>query len=107
MFARVSIYELPGERMDEAVESFRSAFDQIRTLDGFSEGFFFVSPEDDRAKAVTVWETWAAMEASRVTASRLRADAARLVEGSVVSVNDYEIALHVVGDAVDALDASG
>jgi heme-degrading monooxygenase HmoA len=105
MVARVSIYELPGERVDEAVESFRSAFDQIKALEGFSEGFFLVCPEDDRAKAVTFWESRAAMDASRVTASRLRADAARTVEGSVVSVNDYEIALHVVGDAVDALDA--
>jgi len=36
------------------------------------------------------------MESSRDTASRLRRDAARGAEGSVVSVAEYEVALHEV-----------
>ena len=93
MFARVTVYELPGDRIDEAVESFHAAFDQIMTLGGFRDGYFLVAPDEDLATAITLWETRAAMEASRVTASRVRTNAARSVDGCVVSAHEYEVAI--------------
>jgi len=102
MFARVTVYELPGDRMDEAVESFRFAFDQITRLDGFCDGYFLVCADEDRATAFTRWETRAAMEASRVTASRVRTDAARSVDGCVVSAHEYEVAIDRAADRAGA-----
>ena len=102
MFARVTVYELPGDRIDEAAESFQTAFNEIAGLDGFREGFFLVCADDDRATAVTLWETRNAMEASRVTASRVRTDAARSVEGSVLSAQEYDVAIHAVADRAGA-----
>jgi hypothetical protein len=42
------------------------------------------------------------MEASRVTASRVRTDAARSVEGSVLSAQEYDVAIHAVADRAGA-----
>lgn len=97
MFARVSVYEISSGRMDDAVESFGSALEQIRNLDGFSEAFVVVSPEDDRALAITLWASRVDVERSRVTASQARQNAARAVDGSVLSAHEYEVAIRVVG----------
>lgn len=97
MFARISVYEIASGRMDDAVESFGSALEEIRNLEGFSEAFFGVSGEDDRATAMTLWTSRHALEASRTAASRLRTDAARSVESVVVSAQEYEVAVHVRG----------
>jgi len=97
MFARVSVYEIPADRMDDAVQAFREAFEQIRTLEGFSEAFFFLAPEDDRATATTLWTSRRALEASRSAGSNLRTRAARSVDGGVVSAIEYEIGLHITG----------
>lgn len=102
MHARISVYELPGDRIGEATESFRAALDEIATLDGFREGFFLVCPDEDRATALTVWESHDAMEASRVTASRVRTEAARSVDGCVISAQEYDVAIHTVGDRAGA-----
>jgi heme-degrading monooxygenase HmoA len=94
MFARVAVYEIPGHRVEEAVGSFRQAIDQISGMDGLEEVYVLVSPESDRALTMSLWNQENAMEASRVTASRLRNDAAKVVDGSVQSVVEYEIAIY-------------
>ena len=94
MFARVAVYEIPGHRTEEAIESFREAIGHISGMDGLKEVYMLVSPESDRALTMSVWERQDAMEASRVTASRLRNDAAKAVDGSVQSVIEYEVAVH-------------
>jgi hypothetical protein len=43
---------------------------------------------------MTLWNKHDAMQESRITASRLRSDAAKAVEGSVQSVVEYEVAVH-------------
>lgn len=92
MFARVAIYEIPGHRMNEAVESFRGAIAQIVEMDP-EEVLVLVSPENDRALTMSFWERQDDMEVSRMTASRLRTDAAKAVDGSVQSVVEYEVAI--------------
>jgi hypothetical protein len=93
MFARVAVYEIPGHRMDEAVVSFGKAIDEIRLL-GPEEVYVLVSRESDRALTMSLWNRLDAMAASRVRTSRLRSDAASVVDGSVQSVVEYEVAIH-------------
>jgi hypothetical protein len=93
VFARVAIYEIPGHLVDEAVGRFREAISQIPRT-GLEEVFVLISPESDRAMTMTLWEKDDVMEASRVTASRLRSDAVKAVGGSVQSVVEYEVAIH-------------
>ena len=93
MFARVAVYEIPGHRVEEAVGSFREAIDQIPRT-GLEEVYVLISPDSDRALTMTLWDKQDAMEASRIAASRLRSDAAKVVDGSVQSVVEYEVAIH-------------
>ena len=93
MFVRISVYEIPGHRMDEAVKGFSEALDQIRDM-GPQEAYVLVSPESDRAVTMTFWERAEEMESSRLKASRLRSEAAKVVDGSVQSVTEYEVAVH-------------
>jgi heme-degrading monooxygenase HmoA len=95
MFARVSIYDIPGERIHEAAESFRNALEVIAAAHGFDQAYFLVSREEGRGLALTFWDDDDAMSASRVSATRLRGEAVRAVDGDVVLVEEYEVAVHV------------
>jgi hypothetical protein len=93
MHARVAVYEIPGHRMGEAVAAFGNAINQIGELSP-QEVYLLVSRDDNRALTISIWDTAQAMEASRVRASGLRSDAVSVVDGSVQSVVEYEVAIH-------------
>lgn len=97
MFARVARYEIPAERIGEANGIFQEAIDQIRGMTGLAEAYLLVSPDSARVLTMTLWESQAAAEASRVTASRLRSEAAGSLGGSVVSAEEYEVAARELG----------
>jgi heme-degrading monooxygenase HmoA len=94
MFARVSRYDIPGDRVDEAVTKFADALAQITELGGFREAYLLVNRESECATTLTFWDSAAAMEASRVTASRLRTEAAQAADGAVTSSQEFEVAIH-------------
>ena len=98
MFARVSSYEIPPERATEAADGFRQAIRQIRELNGLAAAYLLVNAESGRVLTMTLWDNAAAMEASHVAASRLRTEAVRTVDGSIVSIEEYEVAARELGD---------
>ena len=98
MFARVAVYDIPGHRMNEAVESFRAAVTRIREMHP-KEILVLVSPEDGRALTMSLWEQRGELEASRLSATRARGDAAKAVDGTVQSVVEYEVALRETTDS--------
>jgi heme-degrading monooxygenase HmoA len=102
VFARISIYEIPDERAGEAVESFGEALSSIAGEAGLADAYFLVGRESDRAMVVTLWEGQDAMATSRLTATRLRTEACRAVDGSILSVEEFEVAVHVTGAKVEA-----
>ena len=91
MFARVARYEVPPERMDEAVEAFRDAVTEIETLPGLKGGSVLVDAEDGVIMSMTFWETRTAMADSEVQAAGLRREAAKRVDGKVVSVHCLDV----------------
>ena len=95
MFARLARYEIDTDRSDEAVESFKQASQGLTELHGFRGGYVLLDNEGSIA-TLTVWESRAALLDSQSRAGRLRQDAVQAVGGSVVSVNEYEIA-HEMG----------
>jgi heme-degrading monooxygenase HmoA len=99
MFARVSTYDLPPERADAAAEAFGQAIGQIRSMAGLAAAYLLVNAENGRTLTITLWDSRAAMEASRVTASRLRSEAARTLDAAVLSTEEYEVAARELGDA--------
>lgn len=102
MIARVSVYEIPADQARAAVERFGEAIEEIRGLDGIEEAYFLVDAENGRAMTMTVWDGHQSAAASRVTATRLRGEAARAVDGSVISSEEFEVAVHVRAAAADA-----
>jgi heme-degrading monooxygenase HmoA len=91
MFARVSIYDIPHDRRDEARASFNSAVGRIRETEGLDSAMLLLGYDSDRAVTITFWESQAAMAASRVIASRLRSEAASSVGGDILSVEEFEV----------------
>jgi heme-degrading monooxygenase HmoA len=98
LFARVSTYEVPPDQAREATQSFEQALGQIRGLKGLAAAYLLVNSESGRVLTMTLWDSAATMEASHVTASRLRTEAVRTVDGSVLSIEEYEVAARELGD---------
>jgi heme-degrading monooxygenase HmoA len=93
MFARAATYEVPVDRIGEARDAFESAIAHIRDSPGLAEALLLVGTESGRVLTITFWEDHAAVTASRVSASRLRSEAAAAVGGHVVTVEEYEVAV--------------
>jgi heme-degrading monooxygenase HmoA len=93
MFARVVRYQIPEARFGEVVPAFRDAVERLQDVDGHKGGYLLIDRDNSTALTVTLWDNQAAMEASEVTASRLRSEAINAVEGEIQSVNRCEVAL--------------
>jgi heme-degrading monooxygenase HmoA len=91
MFARIGTYDVPSGQGEAVKEAFAAALAQIRELPGFRDGTLLLACDGDRAMTITFWEDRNAMTASGVAASRLRNDAARAVDGEVVTAVEYEV----------------
>ena len=99
MLARVSRYELPPDRTDEAVQAFGEAAAKIEQLDGFAGGYLLVDHEDGRAMTVTLWANLAVLDTSERAAGAARRQAASSVDGTVLSVEKFEVAQEMVARA--------
>ena len=93
MYSRVARYRIPEDKLDDAVESFEDAFRKLGGLGGVRGAYFLIDRDNCTALTVTFWESRAALEASEVTASRLRSQAMGPLDGEVVAVDRCEVAL--------------
>jgi heme-degrading monooxygenase HmoA len=96
VFARVARYEVPQDRLDDAVNAFGEAGRQIESLDGFAGGYVLVDAEDGRTMTLTLWENAVALENSERNAGKLRREAAESAGGTVLSVEKFEVAQELV-----------
>jgi hypothetical protein len=92
MFARLARYEVPPDRIPEAVENLRTAGVQLSELGGMVGGYLLVDHENGMVATMTLWEDRPTLEASRMRASRLRQEAVREIGGGVASADEFEIA---------------
>ena len=95
MFARVARYEVPPERMDDAIKAFREAVTEIEGIEGLKGGSVLVDAEDGVVMSMTFWDNRAAMEDSEVKAAGLRQQAAKEVDGTVVSVHCLDVVAEI------------
>ncbi len=98
VYARLSTYELPDAADRDAEEAFREALRGIDECQGVAEGMYLVSCDGGRALTLTVWDSRAEMEASRVKAAHLRTDAAHKVDAAVVQSEEFEVAFALSRD---------
>jgi heme-degrading monooxygenase HmoA len=99
MLARVARYEFEAGRIDAAVQAFGEAAKQVEQLDGFAGGYVLVDPEDGRTMTVTLWDNAALLESSERVAGKARREAAAAVDGSVLSVEKFEVAQELSGSS--------
>lgn len=97
MFARVARYEVPEDRIDDAIENFRKAAAELEQLDGLEGGYVLVDRDNSTAITLTLWESRAALDASEVRASRVRQTAIGEAGGSVQAVDRGEVAYELGG----------
>jgi heme-degrading monooxygenase HmoA len=93
MYARVARYKIPQERFGEVVAAFREPIERLREVEGNRGGYFLIDRENCTATSLTLWENQAALEASKVAASRLRSEAVDAVDGEIQMVDDCEVAI--------------
>ncbi len=91
MFARVGTYDVPEGESESVREAFRAALAQIAKLPGFRDASLLLACDGGSAMTITFWEDGNAMSASRVAATQLRTEAARAVDGEVVTAVEYEV----------------
>ena len=91
MFARIGTYDVPDGQGEAVKEAFGAALAQIRELPGFRDASLLLACDGGRAMTITFWDDRNAMTASRVAATRLRTEAARAVDGEVVTAIEYEV----------------
>ncbi len=94
MWARVSRFTGPTDRIDEDIRDSREAAKQLLDTTSGSKGLYYlVDRENGRSMAVTLWESEEALRASEEAAARVREDSTERVGGAIVSVERYEVAL--------------
>jgi heme-degrading monooxygenase HmoA len=81
--------------MDEAVEAFREAVTQIEGIEGLKGGSVLVDAEDGVIMSMTFWDSRATMLDSEVQAAGLRQQAAKRVDGTVVSVHCLDVVAEI------------
>jgi heme-degrading monooxygenase HmoA len=72
---------------------FEAVTEELSQLDGFRQALFLTNAEHSRAMSVTLWESEAALDASADRAHRMRTQATEPADGSVESVESYEVVL--------------
>jgi heme-degrading monooxygenase HmoA len=92
MFARFARYDIPPDRVEDAIEAFREAARGLASLEGSLGGYLLVDRDDGKLVTFTRWQNQAALEGSEVRAAALRRQAMSAVGGDVVTVRSYEIA---------------
>ena len=92
MLARVARYEVPFDRLEDAVEAFSSAAEEIQELPGLVGGYVLIDYEDGRTMTITLWGNQETFDSSESAARAARTKAAHSVDGSVLSVERFEVA---------------
>lgn len=94
MWARVSKFQVPKDRIDEDIKESRAIVSEaIRKIPGSAGTYYLVDRERGETLTVTLWETEQAMHASEEQAARIREESATDIGGKILSVERYEVAL--------------
>ncbi len=92
MFARVSTYEGPPDRMEEGISHARERIlPAVRNIPGFSGVLFLADRQTGKALTVTLWESERAMQDSEEEANRLRRESAEAAGETIAGVERYEV----------------
>ncbi len=97
MYARASTLQGAPDQADEAIGSYENALATFRNIDGNRGAFLLIERSSGKGIGVTLWESKEAMQASRQRADELRQQDASSTGASIVSVEEYEVAVWDIG----------
>jgi heme-degrading monooxygenase HmoA len=94
MFARVSTYEGPVDKIDEGLEYAKTqVLPRARQMDGWRGILTLIDRTTGKEITVTLWDSEDALRASEEQAKTLRTDAAEHASQAVRQVDRYEVAI--------------
>jgi len=91
MYARVSRYEIPVDRLDEDTRGLDETEEKVSAMPGSLGLYYMVDRESGQTMAVTLWEDEQAMRASEAAANQLRQQTTSAVSAKITSVERYEV----------------
>ncbi len=93
MFARATTLRGSSENVDEGIRSYREALAALRSIPGNKGALLLIDRASGKGIGVTLWDDEDAMRESRKRADELREQAAENVQGTIESVEEYEVAV--------------
>jgi heme-degrading monooxygenase HmoA len=95
MYARLTTIEGLPDRMGDATRHVQEqTLPQLRQMDGFKGFVALGDRQSGRLVGVAFWESEEALRATEQAVSDVRSGAAQAVDGSVASVEQYEIVVY-------------
>jgi heme-degrading monooxygenase HmoA len=92
MHARVTRLQAPPSGFDDGIATVNDqVIPAVKGLDGFAGAYFFGDRATGALVSVVLWDTEEHMRASEEAAERIRGDAAQSAEGTIQSVERYEV----------------
>lgn len=92
MYARVSRYEVPMDRIEDDVRGVEETQRKVSEMPGSGGLFYLVDRQSGKTMSVTLWEDERAMWQSEEAASQLRDETTAASSAKLVSVERYEVA---------------
>lgn len=91
MWARVSRYTVPSDRIEEDVRGAEATGQRISEYPGPQGLYYLVDRKNGKTMAVTLWGNEEDMRASEDFATSLRAQTSSAVSADLVGVERYEV----------------
>ena len=91
MYARVSRYEVPIDRLDADISGADATEKRIEEMPGSLGLYYMVDRQSGKTMAITLWETEQALRDSEMAASRLRDETTSAASADIKAIERYEV----------------
>ena len=92
MYARVTTIQGAPAKMDDAMDHMQEqTLSQLQKMDGFKGFFALGDRQSGKVLGVVFWESEEALRATDEAVSSVRSGAAEAADGTVASVEEYEV----------------
>lgn len=93
MWARVSRFRMPAERIGDDIEASKEAARSVKDIPGSRGLYYLVDRETGQTMAITLWDDEKSLRASEERANQIRKDSTDQAGGEILGVERYEVAM--------------
>lgn len=91
MYARVSRYEVPTDRLEEDIRGAEATERRVAAMPGALGLYYLVDRQSGRTMSITLWDSEQAMHDSEMEASQLRNKTSGAVAATITGIERYEV----------------